>query len=78
MIYDLFTCKFLVCNDRCSASVAYPFPFSRAPVSVQHTAYGKNQKSKHTVRQETRQFFPLNETNAQACLKKLGTFNLNY
>jgi hypothetical protein len=27
-IYDLLTCKFPVCNDRCSASVAYPLPFN--------------------------------------------------
>jgi hypothetical protein len=26
-IYDPFTCKFPGCNDRCSASIAYPFPY---------------------------------------------------
>jgi hypothetical protein len=28
MIYDPFTCKFSGCNGRCSASVAYPSPYS--------------------------------------------------
>jgi hypothetical protein len=28
MIYDLFICKFSRCNNRCSASVAYPSPYS--------------------------------------------------
>jgi hypothetical protein len=27
-IYDPFTCKFPRCNGRCSASVAYPFPYN--------------------------------------------------
>jgi hypothetical protein len=27
-IYDPFTCKFPVCNGRCSASVAYPLPYN--------------------------------------------------